>query len=44
VSATAKKNTSHRNRRKTAKLRSKLKAKHKRARLRKSKGERSSYR
>jgi hypothetical protein len=31
---------SHRNRRKTARLRAKLKAKHRRVRLRKSKGER----
>ena len=38
------KTSSHRNRRKTAKLRAKLKAKHKRVRLRRSKGERSTYR
>jgi hypothetical protein len=37
-------NTSHRNRRKTAKLRAKNKAKHKRVRLRRSKGERATYR
>ncbi len=35
---------SHRNRRKTAKLRAKLKARHKRTRLRRSKGERATYR
>jgi hypothetical protein len=34
----------HRNRRKSARHRSKLKAKHRRARLNKSKGERRSYR
>jgi hypothetical protein len=37
-------NMSHRNRRKTAKLRAKNKAKHKRVRLRSSKGERETYR
>jgi len=40
----AKKNTSHRNRRKSARYRAQKKAKHKRARLRQSKGERSTYR
>ena len=35
---------SHRNRRKTAKLRAKLKARHKRVRLRRSNGERATYR
>jgi hypothetical protein len=44
VSATKKNSMSHRNRRKTAKLHAKKKAKHKRARLRSSKGERSTYR
>jgi len=44
VSATKKTSMSHRNRRKTAKLRAKKKAKHKRTRLRSSKGERSTYR
>jgi hypothetical protein len=37
-------NMSHRNRRKTAKLRAKNKAKHKRVRVRRSKGERATYR
>ena len=46
VGANAKKknNLSHRNRRKTAKLRAKLKARHKRVRLRRSSGERATYR
>jgi len=35
---------SHRNRRKTAKLRAKNKAKHRRSRMRSSKGERATYR
>ncbi len=44
MSAAKKNNMGHRNRRKTAKLRAKKKAKHKRTRLRSSKGERSTYR
>ena len=44
ASAKKKSNFSHRNRRKTAKLRAKLKARHKRVRLRRSKGERATYR
>jgi hypothetical protein len=39
-----KSNMSHRNRRKTAKLRAKQKARHKRVRLRRSNGERATYR
>jgi hypothetical protein len=38
------KNRSHRNRNKTARYRAKLKAKHRRTRLRRSHGERSTYR
>jgi hypothetical protein len=34
----------HRNRRKSARYRARLKAKHRRARLRKSRGERATYR
>lgn len=44
MSAPKKKSMSHRNRRKTAKLRAQKKAKHRRSRLRSSKGERSTYR
>ena len=44
LSTEVKNSMSHRNRRKTAKLHAKKKAKHKRARLRSSKGERSTYR
>jgi hypothetical protein len=39
-----KKSMSHRNRRKTAGLRAKLKAKHRRVRSRRSSGERTTYR
>ena len=42
--AAKKTNMSHRNRRKTAKRRAKLKAKHRRTRMRQSKGERATYR
>lgn len=44
MSAPKKKALSHRNRRKTARLRAMKKAKHRRSRLRSSKGERSTYR
>jgi len=44
VAAAKKSNTSHRNRRKSARFRAAKKAKHKRTRLRQSKGERSTYR
>ncbi len=44
MSAPKKNTMSHRNRRKSAKLRAKKKAKHRRARLRQSKGERATHR
>jgi hypothetical protein len=44
VSAPKKNGMSHRNRRKTARLRAKNKAKHRRVRMRRSKGERATYR
>jgi hypothetical protein len=44
VSAPKKNSMSHRNRRKTAKLRAAKKAKHRRTRMRSSKGERGTYR
>jgi len=44
VSAPKKKSLSHRNRRKTARLRAMKKAKHRRSRMRSSRGDRATYR
>lgn len=44
VSAPKKKTLAHRNRRKTARLRAMKKAKHRRVRLRRTRGDRSTYR